>query len=294
MLKETGYKDFRVSYRDTGKGEPLVLIHGFCESMEIWDEFVGELSHRYRVITPDLLGHGSTGDPVKGNPSFPLPQGEGAESIPSPSRGGSGWGWVNTMEMQAECVNGVLKACNVESCTVAGHSMGGYTALAFAEMFPEKVKGLCLFHSSAMADTEEKKLDRNRAIEVVKKDKNAFLEGMIPKMAASSNLEKMKKEVEKVLTIAKGISKEGLIASLAGMRDRADRQHVLDSVDCPVLFIIGKDDLLIPLDKMPVQILRPKHSEVLILSGVGHLGFYEARKKTLFAIRKFMEETCVI
>lgn len=270
MLQETSYKDFRVRYRDTGKGEPLVLIHGFCESMEIWDEFVTELSHNFRVITPDLLGHGSTGDPQK-NIGYD--------------------NYVNSMEMQAECVNEVLKACNVESCTMVGHSMGGYTALAFAELFPEKVNGLCLFHSSAMADTEEKKADRDRAIEVIKKDKDAFVEGMIPRMFANSNLEKLNNDVEKILTIAKNISEEGLTAALAGMRDRKDRQHILDSIDCPVLFIIGKDDLLIPFDKMPVQILRPKHSEVLMLSGVGHVGFYEARKETLFAIRKFMEET---
>ncbi|MBI5192231.1 MAG: alpha/beta hydrolase [Nitrospirae bacterium] len=289
MLKEIRYKEFMVRYRDIGKGEPLVLIHGFCESMEIWDEFVVELSHKYRVITPDLLGHGSTGDP-----EFPLPQGEGAESIPSPSRGGVGWGWgnspANTMEMQAECVNEVLKACNVERCTIAGHSMGGYTALAFAEMFPEKVNGLCLFHSSAMADTEEKKIDRDRAIEVIKKDKDAFVEGMIPKMFAAANLEKLKVDVDKILAIAKNITKEGLIAALAGMRDRKDRQHIFDKADYPVLFIIGKDDLLIPYDKMPQQITRPAHSEVLMLAGVGHVGFYEARKETLFAIEKFVEE----
>ncbi len=273
MLKETRYKDFTVSYRDSGKGEPLVLIHGFCESMEIWDQFIIELSHKYRVITPDLLGNGKTGDPLQ------------IANVDD---------YVNTMEMQAECINEVLKACNVERCTIVGHSMGGYTALALAELFPEKVKGLCLFHSSAAADTDDKKLDRNRAIEVVNKDKNAFLEGMIPKMVASSNLEKMKEEVNKVLKIAKNISKEGLIAALAGMRDRKDRRHVLDSVDCPVLFIIGKDDLMIPVDKMPDQILRPKHSEVLILSGVGHMGFYEAKQETLFAIEKFKQETDTI
>lgn len=282
MLKETPYKDFIVRYRDIGKGDAIVLIHGFCESMEIWDEFVVELSHNYRVITPDLLGHGSTGDPVHGHTNSSLLQGEG--------QGEGGVLEGNTMEMQAGCVNEVLKACNIERCTVVGHSMGGYIAVAFAELFPEKVNGLCLFHSSAMADSDEKKLDRDRAIEVVKRDRNAFLEGMIPKMFAAANLLRLKGDVEKILSIAKNISIEGLTAALAGMRDRQDRQHILDKADFPVLFISGKDDLLIPFDKMPQQFIRPGHSEVLMLSGVGHVGFYEARRKTLFAIRKFMEE----
>ena len=270
MIKETHYKDFKVHYREEGRGEPLVLLHGFCESMEIWDEFVKALSSNFRVITPDLLGHGKS-------------------DVPS-QMGGSGE-YVATMEMQAEGVNEVLKACNVERFTVVGHSMGGYTGLAFAELFPGKVKGLCLFHSSAMADTEEKKLDRNRAIEVVKRDKVAFVEGMVPKMFAPSNLDRMRGDVERVLTIAKNNPQNGFVAALAGMRDRKDLQHILECVDYPVLFIIGKDDLLIPTDKMLPQIVKPKHSEVLMLNGVGHMGFYEAKDETLFAIEKFMEET---
>src|SRR4030066_2144868 len=176
-MKETTFRDFRVYYRDEGKGETLLLLHGFCESSEIWDDFRGALSKRFRVITPDLLGHG--------------------KNVPPAVRNSSGE-YVNTMEMQAESAAAVLKSAGVDRCTVVGHSMGGYTALAFAELFPEKVRGLCLFHSTAMADPEEKKRDRDKAIEVVRKDKDAFVEGMIPKMFAPSNAERMKKDRERV------------------------------------------------------------------------------------------------
>lgn len=269
MIQKIQYEDYDVYYRVEGYGESVVLIHGFCESMDIWDDFVTVLSQRYRVITPDLPGHGKTGNR---------------------RQGGTSGEQVNTMEMQAEAVNQVLKACGVDRCNMIGHSMGGYTTLAFAELFPDKIKGLCLFHSTAMSDTEEKRLDRDRAIEAIKKDKNAFLDGLIPKMFAPSNLIRMKKEVEKVLSIAKNISETGLIAALYGMRNRKDRQHVMEKADYPVLFVIGKDDQLIPFDKMLPQIVMPKHSEVLILSGVGHMGFYEATEKTLFALGKFMEQ----
>ena len=271
-MKETTFRDFRIHYRDEGKGETLLLLHGFCESSEIWDDFRGALSKRFRVITPDLLGHGKSSPPAVRNNN-----GE----------------YVNTMEMQAESAAAVLKSAGVERCTVVGHSMGGYTALAFAELFPEKVKGLCLFHSTAMADPEEKKRDRDKAIEAVKKDKKAFLEGLIPKMFAPANVIKMKGQVEKVLDSAMNIHEDGLVAALAGMRDRKDRQHVLEGAKYPVLFIIGKDDLLIPPDRMLPLILKPGHAEALLLSGVGHMGFYEAREKTLFAIEKFMEETVI-
>ena len=271
-MKVTAFKDFRVHYKDEGKGETLLLLHGFCESSEIWDDFRDTLAKRYRVITPDLLGHGETLPPAVRNIN-----GE----------------YVNTMEMQAESAAAVLKSAGVERCTVVGHSMGGYTALAFAELFPEKVRGLCLFHSTAMADPEEKKRDRDKAIEAVKKDKKAFLEGLIPKMFAQANVDGMKEQVEKVLSIAMNIHKDGLIAALAGMRDRKDRQHVLEGAKYPVLFIIGKDDPLIPPDRMLPLILKPGHAEALLLSSVGHMVFYEAREKTLFAIEKFMEETVI-
>ena len=290
MIKETHYKDFKIHYREEGRGEPLILLHGFCESSDIWDEFTKVLSQRFRVITPDLLGHGkSVKLVVPVNPPFPpfYKGGDGGIS----EKGGFAWEYVHTMEMQAECVAEVLKAAGVEKCTIAGHSMGGYTALAFAELFPQKVRGLCLFHSTAMADTEEKKLERDRAIEAVKRDKIAFLEGLIPKMFAPPNVERMKDKVARVMSIAKNIHENDLIAAIAGMRNRKDRQHVLENADYSVLFIIGKNDLLIPCDTMLTQIIKPRHSEVLMLSGVGHMGFYEATETTLFAIEKFMEET---
>jgi len=112
-------------------------------------------------------------------------------------------------------------------------------------------------------------------------------------MFAPANVIRMKGQVEKVLDSAMNIHEDGLVAALAGMRDRKDRQHVLEGAEYPVLFIIGKDDPLIPPDRMLPLILKPGHAEALLLSGVGHMGFYEAREKTLFAIEKFMEETVI-
>jgi len=270
MLKETYFGDSVIRYREEGEGHCLVLLHGFCESLEIWDEFIGPLSRKFRVIAPDLLGHG--------------------KSEVSYHRVGYG-GPTHTMERMAECVNEVLRNSQVDRCTMVGHSMGGYTALAFAELFPEKLKGLCLFHSTAMADTEERRRERNLAIEVARKDKIAFVEGLIPRMFAPSSLERMRGYVERVLTIAKNNPLEGIVAALAGMRDRKDRQQVLERANYPILFILGKEDQLIPLERMFPQIVKPEHSEVLMLGGVGHMGFYEAKEKTLFAIERFVEET---
>lgn len=266
MLRDTRYREFTIPYRVEGDGPPVLLLHGFCESMEIWDEFVEALSTRYRVITPDLVGQGNSTSP-------------GSEE------------YVVTMEMLAEGVNEVLNDLEVERCTLVGHSMGGYTSLAFAELFPHRVRGLCLFHSTAMADTEERKRDREKAIEAIREDRAGFLECLISRMFAPTNLDRFREEREKVFTIAMNTSSNGLIGALRGMRDRKDRQSILEDAPYPVLFIVGKDDQLIPLDRMLPQFVKPAHCEVLMLSGVGHMGFFEAKEKTLFAIRKFLEET---
>src|SRR3989338_3334101 len=136
------FKKSKVHYTDTGKGRVLVLIHGFLGSHEVWSEFVKKLSKKFRVITIDLPGHGKT-------PSI---------------------GYYHSTELLAQCVKEVLDQVGVRRYVIAGHSMGGYAALAFAELFPENVSGLCLFHSSSISDTEQKKKDRERIIRLVKKE----------------------------------------------------------------------------------------------------------------------------
>ncbi|MDQ3046813.1 MAG: alpha/beta fold hydrolase, partial [Bacteroidota bacterium] len=123
------FKKTKVRYSDTGKGRVIVLIHGFLCSHEVWSEFVKHLSKRFRVITVDLPGHGDTA------------------SI----------GYYHSMELLAQSVKAVLDKAGVRRYVLAGHSMGGYAALAFAELFPENVSGLCLFNSTSYADTEDKK-----------------------------------------------------------------------------------------------------------------------------------------
>lgn len=262
MLCEISFQNLKVRYRTEGRGKNcIVLLHGFCESLEIWNDFTSRFigTKKFRVIVPDLLGHGKSECPTE----------------------------ISSMEMMAQSVNEILMKEKIKKCVLIGHSMGGYVSLAFAELFPEKVKGLCLFHSSSLADSEEKKADRNRAIEVVKNDHLAFVSGLIPKLFAPANLENMKKQVERAMNIAKKIPKEGIISALAGMRDRKDRQHILENANFPVQFIMGKEDALISVEKMLPQFVKPKHAEALLLNGVGHMGFYEAKKKTLIAVEGF-------
>lgn len=135
------YNGTPVYFSSKGQGKPLVLLHGFLESSKIWDLFLEELAATRQVICIDLPGHGDTGI----------------------------LGEVHSMELMAQVLYSVLEKLNVSRATIAGHSMGGYAGLAFAELYPEKVSGLVLMNSTPEADTLEKQNNRDRAIKLVKK-----------------------------------------------------------------------------------------------------------------------------
>jgi pimeloyl-ACP methyl ester carboxylesterase len=253
------FKKIKVKYTDVGKGRVIVLLHGFLSSHEAWAEFIKKLSKNYRVIAIDLPGHGQT-------PAI---------------------GYYHSMELLAQSVKAVLNKAGVRRYIVVGHSMGGYTALAFAELYPENVSGLCLFHSTAYADSEEKKKDRDRVIRLVKKEHKQYVAEAVTTLFAPDNLEACKVEVEKVKRIASSISKQSIINSLEGMKERKNRDMILKYAEYPVLFIIGKKDSVINYETLYPQMGLCKFPSALLLENVGHLGFYEAPKETMKELKLF-------
>ncbi len=261
------FKKIKVYYNDSGKGRVIVLLHGFLGSHEIWSEFIKELSKKFRVIAIDLPGHGKT-------PSI---------------------GYYHSMELLAQSVKAVLNKIGLRRYVIAGHSMGGYAALAFAELYPENISGLCLFHSISSSDSEQKKKDRERIIRLVKKEHKHYVDEVVTSLFAPENLEKIKPEVEKVKCIAAAVSKQSIINSLEGMKERKSREMILKFAEYPVLFIVGKKDSVINYETMYPQIGLCMYPSVLMLEEAGHMGFYEAPKKTvneleLFAIRCFRNQ----
>jgi pimeloyl-ACP methyl ester carboxylesterase len=253
------FKKKRIFYEDAGQGKPIVLLHGFTESMKIWNSFVRILAKEFRVITIDLPGHGKS------------------ECVAE----------VHTMELQAEVVYTVLKNAGVKKCIMAGHSMGGYVTLAFARKYPMKLKGFCIFHSHCFADSPEDRENRDRVIEVVRNDKFRFIVNFIPNLFPKEVQKKFAKEIEGLVKEAEKMPKEGIIAALEGMKIRNDQTSFLATTKVPVLFILGLKDSKAPLQKLWEMISLPAHSESLILRDVGHMGYIEAPKATLNAIWQF-------
>ena len=261
-MKNIIFQDKKIFFSDSGKGKTIVLLHGFAESSKIWDSFRDDLCKSYRVIVIDLAGHGKS-------------------EILGP---------VHSMELQAEVVFEVLKKRKVKNCLMTGHSMGGYTALAFASKYPEMLKGLILLHSHPFPDSAVEKTNRSRIIRIIEKDRFGFLTGFFPSLFPSGSRKKFSKEIRTLITRAREIPKEGIIAAQEGMKVRMNQSAVLKSMKVPVLFILGMKDSKAPLDRLWKMVSLPQHSECLILRDVGHMGFIEVPDLTLATIKGFAKK----
>src|SRR6185312_6074966 len=177
----------------------------------------------------------------------------------------------------AKCVNSIMHELNLRRYVIVGHSMGGYVGLAFAELFPENLRGLCLFHSTAFPDSDEKKKDRDRASEAAKKHTAQFLKTFAANLFADPD----DPNVLKLQALTADTQPRGIVAALQGMKMRPSREIVLKFAQYPVLFILGKKDKIIDWEKALPQTEIPPHGEVLLLEDAAHMGFYESPKKTL-------------
>ena len=249
-----------LSYTDHGQGKVLVLIHGFCESKAIWGHSLKALSPHFRVLCIDLPGFGKS-------PLF-----EGSISI----------------EEMADSINSLLEKLTIPNCTMIGHSLGGYVILSFAEKYSSRLSGFGLFHSTAFADKNEKKENRNKTITFIEKyGIDLFAKSFVPPLFDTNNRVHLVNEITLLTTIASTTNKHTIIEVTKAMRDRPDRSNVLTSFAKPILFIIGKKDPAIPLEDSLHQCVLPMDSTVHLYEDTGHMGMYERTLETVEAIKNF-------
>ena len=258
-MKDILYKNTKISYSDTGKGTAIVLLHGFLENKTMWQDFIPELSLKNRIITIDLLGHGET------------------ECL----------GYVHSMEDNADVVHEVLSNLRIRKAILVGHSMGGYVALAFAELFPESIKGLVLLNSTSRADSDERKANRDRAIVAVKQNYASFIRMSIANLFSEDNREKLIDEIEKVKTEALKTPLQGIVASLEGMKIRKDREVLLHLTPYPKLLILGEKDPVLNLVETKEQIENTTVQLVTFLDG--HMSTIENKKELLKVLSRFFK-----
>ena len=247
-----------IHFFEKGSGQPLVLLHGFCESGNMWNDFAEELSAYFRVICPDLPGFGDS--PISGDRI--------------------------TLEEVAVQLEEWMEENQIHDPIIIGHSLGGYVTLALLELMGNRLKAVGLFHSTAYPDDEEKKGMRDRTIVFLQKHGvEKFVTSFVPPLFPEHRREELASEIELAIADAKRSSLDGLIAYAGAMRDRKDRLDVLRNFKGPKLLIAGTEDGAVKIEASREQ--KDAFSHYVELQGVGHMGMVEEKERTLNVVREF-------
>jgi pimeloyl-ACP methyl ester carboxylesterase len=245
-----------------GSGAPVILIHGFPLHSGVWANFSKKLSQNFTVYTPDLPGFGN---------SQPLANPFSIDDV-------------------ADVTIEWLRAENLSSVTLIGHSLGGYVVLAIAEKRPELLSGFGLFHSTGTADNEEKKQSRDKVIDFI--DKNG-VETFTSNFIAPLFFNQKHPAIDNVREISRQSKADTVKGYTLAMRNRPDRTHVLTGFPKPILFIGGENDSGIHADSLKEQAAMCKDSELHILTKVAHMAMFENEEKSLEIISAFMRKVAV-
>lgn len=240
------YQQSNICYYTAGTGTAVMLIHGFAEDSSIWKNQVPVLQHGFRLIIPDLPGCGLSD----------------AISNPEPE-----------MENYAAIIKFILENEKINSCIMIGHSLGGYITLAFAEKYPAMLTAFGLFHSTAYADDEAKRVTRTKSIEFINRHgTESFLRTSIPGLFFNPG---NSADVNTLIEQGSCIQPVTLIQYYRAMLTRPDRSNILTNSRVPVLFIIGRYDMAVPFHQSLEQCHMPKYSHIHILRNSAHMGMLE-------------------
>lgn len=249
----------RIDVRVDGRnGTSIVLIAGFPLTREIWDAQAESLSRAHRVIRPELRGVGKSG--VPGGPYL--------------------------MEVLASDVATALDALGVERTAIAGHSLGGYVALAFARMFAERVAALALVCSRLEADTAQRAAIREALAERIESEgTNApVVEAYLPALTAPQTALERPAIVERIRAIAGAIEPQGAAALLRGMALRSAAGDIAPDLDVPVTVVAGAGDATLSLDEARDVAAAFPRGRLVVCENSGHLPMLEEPQKVTGAL----------
>jgi 3-oxoadipate enol-lactonase len=247
-------------YTDRGRGPALVLLHGFPLDRRMWDAQVERLSQHCRVLAPDLRGFGRSGN------SDPF-----------------------TIESLADDIHVFVEQLAATPCVLAGLSMGGYVALAYAKKYPGDLRGLVLVDTKAGADTPQAKEGRAKMIELVRSQgSSAVAEQMLPKMLGPGTQQGRPDVVKALRVIMRNCSPQTIENALVAMRDRPDRTGELTSIAAPTLVIVGDADAITPPDVAESMAAAIPGAKLEVIVGAGHMAPMEQPEQVSRAMEKFI------
>lgn len=254
-MKKVNVNGVQMAYTREGTGKPLVLVHGYPLDHTIWNEVIPLLNNDFDIINPDLRGFGQS-DVVESQ--------------------------YKISDMATD-IAGLLDQLGVEKTAIAGHSMGGYISLAFARAYQERVTGLGLIASQALADTPERKQGRYEAAdEIIKSGVEPVAEAFSPKLTPNQRVQTF---VKKLITEQQPA---GLAGALKAMAERDDSSSVLSSLTFSVAIVHGNLDELIPIQRAQEIKAAVPHATLVELLEIGHMPMMEDPQSTARALRNLL------
>jgi 3-oxoadipate enol-lactonase len=253
----------RLAYSDDGPGPAVVLLHGFPLSRAMWEEQLSGIGSTYRIIAPDLRGHGDS----------PAPEG------------------VYTMDEMADDVVELLDSLSIsERIVLGGLSMGGYVALSLAVRYPERFRGLMLFDTRAEADSPEAAQNREASARNVLAADSAkeLVRAMIPKLFSPFTLEQRSERVEVLRAVMEDNTPRGIAGALRGMAIRPDRRADLPGINVPTLVLVGEHDMITPPNEAKSLASAIPNSQLEVIPKSGHMAPYENPSAANAAIFRFL------
>lgn len=251
----------KLYHAEAGYGMPLVLIHGFPLDHTLWHHQLGGLRDVARVIAPDLRGFGKS---------------------PEARR-------AVTMEQHARDVAHLLDRLGLDRAVIGGLSMGGYVALAFAELFPERLTGLILCNTRAVADADGAKKTRETVARRALEEGMTALAPILVQPLLSDQTRKAQPQLIGFMDAMIGRQDPaGVAASSRGMAVRPDRMGLLHRIKVPALVVTGNGDRLMAPAESEAMAARLPNAKLMVIPGVGHLSCLEAPEAFNQAARELL------
>lgn len=254
--------DAEIAYEVQGSGPPVVLLHPFPVSHEFWQPAAKHLNQRYRLIIPDLRGHGQ-------------------------SDAGNG---PATMEKHASDLNRILNEEQVGRAPFVGVSIGGYVLFEFWRRFPGRIAALILCNTKAQADGPEARSGRLKAAnDVLERGTEPFFAGMISKVFAETTRQTRPDLAEGALQMMREMSAEDVAAVQRGMADRPDSLEILKTINVPTLLITGDEDQFTGVREAELMKRHITRSEMKVICKAGHYSPWERPEDVGAIMRQFLD-----
>jgi len=255
--------DAEIVYHVVGEGPPIVLLHPFPANHEFWLPVADVLSSRYRVILPDLRGHGDSG--VGESPA--------------------------TMEKHAADLVRLMDDAEVGRAPMVGVSIGGYVLFEFWRRHRGRVAALVLCNTKAAADPPEARAARLQAAnDVIERGTEPFFESMIPRLLGKSTRESRPDLVDGVLRMMRKMSPEDVAQAQRGMAERPDSMETLKTINVPTLVITGDEDILTGVNEADVMRQHISNSRMRVIPKAGHYSPWEQPGEAGKLLRQFLDE----